>query len=99
VLWAILIICLMAYTMQQISNAPIVSNEFENRYRVAKVVIGLLVFLGVAYIAMRFVKSCISPEGKSWRSVLFMAFSSVFIFAVFIIVVSNSLVLFNYEGS
>ena len=28
-----------------------------------------------------------------------MSFSSVFIFAVFVIVVSNSLVLFNYEGS
>lgn len=28
-----------------------------------------------------------------------MAFSSVFIFAVFIIVISNSLILFNYSGS
>jgi hypothetical protein len=65
----------------------------------ARVIIGFVVFAGIVYIAVRFVRSCMAPEGRTWRSSLFMAFSSAFIFGIFIIIVSNSLVLFSYSGS
>lgn len=96
--WVLLIICLMVFTMQQINHAPLVPDSFASRYRAAQVIIGLVVFAGVAYVAYRFVSSCISEAGRTWRSYLYMVFSSVFIIAVFIIIISNSLILYNYSA-
>ena len=97
--WIILIICLMAYTMQQVEGSPIVPHDFQRRYTGARVIIALVVLVGMVYIVVRFVKSCMAPEGRTWRSTLFMCFSSAFILAVFIILVSNALVPYNYSGS
>jgi hypothetical protein len=97
--WALLIICLMIYTMQQVNGSPIVPHDFARSYTAARVVIGLVVFCGMVYIAARFIRSCMAPEGRTWRSQLFMAFSSAFIIGVFIIVVSNALAPYNYSGS
>ena len=97
--WILLIICLMVFTMQQINNAPLVPDKFASRYKAAQVIIGLVVFAGIAYIAYRFVRSCcMLGESRTWRSYLYMVFSGVFIFAVFIIIVSNSLILYNYSA-
>lgn len=98
-LWLLLIICLTVYTMQQVDGTPLVADNFNRSYRAARVIIGIVLFLGIFYIGFRFISSCLASEGRTWRSYLFMSFSSVFIFAVFIIVISNSLILFNYSGS
>ncbi len=95
--WALLLACLMVFTMQQIDHAPIVPDSFAAKYRAAQVIIGVVFFLGVGYVGFRFVRSCMS-EGRSWRSTLYMVLASVFIFAVFIIVVTNSLILYSYSG-
>jgi hypothetical protein len=89
----------MIYTMQQVDGDPIIPDSFSSKFLAARIIIGIVVFCGVAYIAFRFVRSCMAPEGRTWRSELFMSFSSVFIFAVFIMLISNSLILFNYSGS
>lgn len=99
IFWLILIICMMAYAMQQVSGDPFIPEDFAARYVAARVIIGLVFFAGIVYISVRFISSCLAPEGRTWRSSLFMAFSSAFIFGVFIIVVSNSLILYNYSGS
>jgi hypothetical protein len=59
--WIILIICLMAYTMQQVDGSPIVPHDFSRRYTAARVIIALVVLVGIVYIAIRFVKSCMAP--------------------------------------
>lgn len=95
-LWVLLMICLMVFTMQQIEHAPVVPSSFASRYRAAQVIIGLVVLVGIAYVAYRFLRSCMGE--RTWRSYVFMVFSSVFILAVFIVVVSNSLILYNYSA-
>jgi predicted cobalt transporter CbtA len=59
--WVLLVICLMVYTMQQVNNTPLVPNDFNRSYTVARVVIGLVFFLGIVYIGARFIRSCMAP--------------------------------------
>lgn len=60
-LWVLLLVCLMVYTMQQVSGDPFIPEGFSAKYMAARVIIGLTVFAGVAYIAMRFIRSCMAP--------------------------------------
>jgi hypothetical protein len=89
----------MVYSMAQINDGPILSNDFLRKYISARVIIPVTFFLAVAYVGYRYIKIAMNDEGKLWRDYIFMIFSSIFIVVLLAIVASNSLVLFNYSGS
>jgi hypothetical protein len=90
---------MMIYTVQQMTVAPLLSPSFIRSYGFAKVIIGISVVVAFGYITYRFGLMCFSDEDRIWRSYIFMVFSSVFIFAVFLIITSNALMPLNYSGS
>lgn len=94
-----MIISLMIYTMYQIQDTPLVPNSFLNKFKAAQFIIILTILIGFIYIVYRYLKVCMSGETKLWRNNIFMVFSCMFILALFIIIATNSLILFNYKGS
>lgn len=99
IVWIELIVCMMIYTMRQIRDSPVLSQRFLRGFVIARIVISITVLFGVGYVGFRYSRVCLAPEGKLWRSYIFMVFSSIFIFALFVLVASNSLVLYNYSGA
>ena len=99
VLWLELLISMMVYTMEQINKHPLIPMEFERRFLAAKIIIGLTAAAAIVYVVYRYGRSCMADQGRMWRSMVFMVFSCVFILVLFILLVSNSLTLFNYSGS
>lgn len=59
--WVILVICLTVYTMQQVDGTPLVADNFNRRFRAARVIIGIVLFFGIFYIGFRFIRSCMAP--------------------------------------
>lgn len=94
--WILLIVGMMLYSMYFINNYDPYS--VDKKFLVAEVIIGIVLACGIMYIAFRFIKSCMISEGVMWRSEIYMILSAFFIFAIFVIVVSNSLILYNYSG-
>jgi len=84
--------------MNQINDSPVLSGGFLNKFTAARVIITLTVVAAILYIGYRYSQVCCAPDGKLWRNYIFMIFSSIFIFAFFIIVASNSLVVYSYNG-
>jgi phosphatidylglycerophosphate synthase len=85
--------------MQQLNDTPILTNSFNRSFTIARVIIIVTLILSVLYIGYRYGQICASDEAKLWRSYIFMVFSIIFIIAMFIIVASNSLVPYGYQGS
>ena len=98
VLWLELLISMMAYTIYQIEKTPILSPRFMRAFQVAKIIIGLTCVGLFGYIGYRIGSVCMS-EDRLWRSYIFMMFSCIFIFTILVIILSNSLMPYNYSGS
>jgi len=88
----------MIYTMYQIQDTPLVPSPFLNKFITAQAIVAITVLLGFIYVIYRYSRVCMSPDTKLWRTYIFMVFSCIFILSLFIIIASNSLVLFNYKG-
>jgi hypothetical protein len=52
---------MMAYSMQQINTAPILSSNQEAPYIAAKVIIIVSLLLSIFYIGYRYIQICGSP--------------------------------------
>ena len=60
VLWLELIIITMVYSVEQINNTPILTNSFNRRFLIARVVIIVTVVIAVLYICYRYGQICAS---------------------------------------
>lgn len=60
ILWLEMIIITMIYSVEQINSTPILTNDFNRRFLIARVVIIVTVVIGVLYIGYRYGQICAS---------------------------------------
>ncbi len=95
-LWLELVICTMIYSLHQINESPILTQDFFKKFTAARVIIIVSFIPAILYIGFRYGQICASAEAKLWRSHLFIAFSCIFIIIVFIIICANALIPYYY---